>query len=90
MELQLIEKTKNSVVFKIKGEDHTFCNILTKELWNDKDTELAGYRIEHSLTEDPIVTLHTKKDPIKALQDAAERIKKQHKEFKDKFGSIVK
>ncbi|MEK6940657.1 MAG: DNA-directed RNA polymerase subunit L [Nanoarchaeota archaeon] len=83
MELEVIKKTKNLIKLKIKGEDHTFCNALTKELWADKDTEIAGYSIAHSLTEEPILTFESKKDVIKALNDAAERIKKTNKTFKE-------
>ncbi len=90
MEIEVVEQGKNHLRLKVKGENHTFCNALVKELWQDKDTEIAGYEIPHSLTEDPILTLHTKKDPVKALNEAADRLKKQNKELATKFAAIMK
>ena len=34
MEIEVLESTKNKLKFKIKGENHTFCNILREELDN--------------------------------------------------------
>lgn len=90
MEIEILEKSKDSIKIKVIGEDHTFLNALTKELWNDKNTQVAGYEIEHSLTEDPVLTLQTKGDPVKAINEAVDRLKKQNKEFKDKFTAIIK
>jgi hypothetical protein len=36
MELTTLAKTKSKLTFEIKGEDHTFCNLLRNELWNEK------------------------------------------------------
>ena len=85
MELEILEKDKNKIKFKIKGEDDTFCNMLRKELWEDKDTEIAGYNIGHSLKDEIIFVLHSKKDPIKALNNAVEGLKKKNKEFLNAF-----
>ncbi len=90
MDIKILEKNKNTIKVSIKGEDHTFCNALVKELWEDKDTDIAGYEIKHSLTEDPILTLQSKKDPVKAINDAIDRLKKQNKELREKFTAAVK
>lgn len=81
MEIEVLKSSKNSLSFKVKGETHTLCNLLRKELWNDKTTKAAGYRIEHSLESEPIFVLETDgKDPKKSLQEAVNRLKKQMKE----------
>ena len=36
MEIKVLEKKKNKLKLEIIGENHTFCNSLRKELWNDK------------------------------------------------------
>ncbi|MBT3465263.1 DNA-directed RNA polymerase subunit L, partial [archaeon] len=36
MEINVIENKKKRFVFELKGEDHTLCNLLREELWNDK------------------------------------------------------
>ena len=39
MELNILEHTKKRLVFELKGADHTFCNLLKNELWQDKDVK---------------------------------------------------
>ncbi len=90
MEIQILEKDKNKIKFKVIGENDTFCNALKKELWNDSDTEIAAYRTEHSLTDSPIFVFHSKKDALKALNNAIDEIKKKNKAFLDKFKDAVK
>jgi len=86
MEINIISKTKNKLIFELKGEDHTFCNILRKELWNDSSIQSAGYNIKTGLTEIPKFILETKgKTPKKALLDAVSRLTKKSKEFLNKF-----
>ena len=86
MELNIIEKTKNKLKLEIKGEGHTFCNALRKELWNDKHLKAAGYTIEHSLVSEPTIVIETTgEDPKKVLIAAVNGLKKKNKELKDKF-----
>ncbi|MBS3108456.1 DNA-directed RNA polymerase subunit L [Candidatus Woesearchaeota archaeon] len=85
MELEILEKDKNKIRFKISGEDDTFCNLLRKELWEDKDTEIAGYNMGHSLKNEVVFVFHSKKDVLKALNIAIENIKKKNKEFLNAF-----
>lgn len=85
MEVVTLENEKNRIKFQINGEGHTFCNVLRKELWGDKNIDIAGYSIEHSLTSHPIFTVEVSKgDAKKALLDAVDRLKKLNKELKDK------
>jgi DNA-directed RNA polymerase subunit L len=84
MEIKVLDKEKGKLRIEVVGEDHTLMNALRKELWDDKDTEVAGYKIEHSLIGNPILVVEHKKDAKKALLDAVERLKKKNKEFKSK------
>ncbi len=76
---------------EIIGETHTFCNALRKELWNDKDVQVAGYNIEHPLVSNPVLTLETeKKDPKKVLEAAVKRLKKRNAKIKDSIKPVSK
>jgi len=84
MEFDVLEKTKNKIKIEIKDEGHTLCNILRDELWTIKDTEIAGYRIEHPLVSNPIIVLETKRDkPEKVLLSAVQKLKKKVKELRE-------
>ena len=87
MELKVIEMDKGVLKLEVVGEDHTFCNIIRKELWQDKDTEIAGYAIKHALVSNPILVVESK-DPKKALVETSNRLKKKNDEFLKKFESI--
>lgn len=91
MEIKVIEKEKNKLKIEIIGEDHTFCNSLRKELWNDDDVKVAGYNIEHPLVSHPVLTLETeKKDPKKVLEAAIKRLKTRNEKIKDAVKPILK
>lgn len=77
MDITIIEEKKNKFVFELPGEDHTFCNLLREELWNDKDVDVSAYKVDHPLLGTPKVHVETKKgDAKKAVMDAADRVKK--------------
>lgn len=85
MEINILEESKNRIVFELKGEDHTFCNALKQELWADKDTKLASYKIDHPLVGVPEFILETKADPKKVLLNAAKNLQKELEKFKKAF-----
>jgi len=89
MELVSLEQSKNRLKFELKGEDHSFCNILKKELWHDRNVEISGYMVEHSLVSQPVFTVQVKSGEAKrAVLDAAERLKKLTKELREQFKSL--
>ncbi|MBU0457481.1 MAG: DNA-directed RNA polymerase subunit L [Nanoarchaeota archaeon] len=83
MEFNVLEETKNKLVFELKGETHTFCNILKEELLTVKGVSLAIYRIDHPLIGVPQMRIETTKgtEPRKALKEALANIKKKAIEF---------
>lgn len=87
MELNPIESTKTKLVLEIAGEDHTLCNPIRKELWNDKTVKVAGYNIEHPLVSNPVLIIEAT-DAKKSLLAAIERLKKQNKDFLTKFKAL--
>lgn len=92
MEVSIIEEKKNRMVLEIKEEGHTFCNALTKELWNDEHVKISAYSSEHPLKNVMKVIVETdgKKEPKKALLDAAARLAKEFDKFKSAFTKEVK
>jgi len=92
VEIKVLKKTSNELKIEIEGEGHTFCNVLQKALLEDDTIEMAGYNIEHPLTSNPTVYVHTKekRKPETALIDAAKKVQKQNKEFKKSFERALK
>jgi DNA-directed RNA polymerase subunit L len=89
MEIKIIEDKKNRLVFEIEGEDHTFCNLIKKELWNDDHVKAAAYNIDHPMVGKPKMILETDgEDPRKVLTEAAKRVGKELEKFKSEFSKI--
>lgn len=89
MEITVLEHTKQRLTFEIKGEGHTFCNVLRKELWLGKSPEVAGYTIEHSLVSQPLFVVESdKQDPVALLTGAVERLQKKTAELQEKFKKL--
>ncbi len=80
MELNLLEKKKQRLVFELPGADHTLCNALKQELWNDEEVTAATYAVKHPLKPTPRMVLETKQQEATAVLAAAiGRLKKEYK-----------
>lgn len=92
MELRFLEYTKNRILAEIQGEDHTFCNVLVKELQKDSNVKNAAYRISHPLKKVPelIVETNEKTTAKKALLDAVNRLSKTNEKFVKEFKAQAK
>ena len=92
MQVKVLEKKPNELKIEIEGEDHSFCNVLQKVLLEDETIETAGYNIPHPLVSNPIVYVRTKgqRRPETALRNAAEKIRKRNKEFRETFEKALK
>ncbi|MBI5871917.1 DNA-directed RNA polymerase subunit L [archaeon] len=91
METRVLEKTENKLKLEIIGKTHTLCNCLVHELWNDKNILVAGYQLEHPILSNATLIVETKKeDPVKVMQNAIKRLKKQNADFLDKFKAVAK
>lgn len=75
MELEIIKNSQNEAEFKIKGERHTFTNLLRDRLLKNSAVTFAAYKLNHPMDQDAIFVVRTKgKTAKKALQDACEEI----------------
>lgn len=92
MQVKVLEKKANELKIEIEGENHSFCNALQKTLLEDETIEMAGYNISHPLISNPIVYVRTKgqRKPETALRNAAEKIRKRNKEFRETFEKALK
>ena len=90
MEINILEEKAKRLVFELKGEDHTLCNVLREELWNDKSVTVAAYNISHPLVGIPKFFVETdgSKEPRKALKDAISRLKKKNSELSKQLTTL--
>ena len=89
MEFAVLEESKNKLVFKLKGETHTFCNALKHELESIKGVTLVAYRIDHPLVGQPQFLLETKSvEPRTALKEALKSLKKKAQDFLKEVGKM--
>ncbi|TDA31411.1 MAG: DNA-directed RNA polymerase subunit L [Hadesarchaea archaeon] len=86
MKLEGIEKEGRTLRFKVVGEDHTLCNLLRKEMYEDENVEAAAYRIEHPLLSQPEFYLRVKRGkPEEALLKALKRLEGKLEKLEEKF-----
>ena len=87
MEVKIIDDKKNKLIIEVKGADHTLCNALKTELYNDKHVKIATYSIRHPQISMPQVIVETdgEESPRNALMNAAERLHKINARFKKEF-----
>lgn len=72
MELNLVEKTKDSVTIRIKDANMTLITPLLNKLSEDADVSIVRFVDKHPELEDPILTVTTKKgSPEDAIKKAA-------------------
>ena len=82
MEINILEESKTKMVFELRDETHTFCNLLKEEIKKVKGVELASYKIDHPLVGIPTFQIETKGiEPKKAIKEALKSIQKLAKEF---------
>ncbi|MCL2786211.1 MAG: hypothetical protein FWD81_03185 [Methanomassiliicoccaceae archaeon] len=70
MELNLVERTKDSVTIRIKDADMTLIQPLLNKLSGDDDVSIVRFVDKHPELEDPVLMVSTKKG---APQDAIKR-----------------
>ena len=87
MELSIVEETPKKLVFELKGQGHTLCNILKSQLWESKHVKVATYNIAHPLVGVPRLIIETDGEakPRKVVIDASEAARKDVVEFKQEL-----
>ena len=92
MEIRVLDDKKNKMWIEIKGTDHTLCNAIKTELWNDKHVKIATYSIRHPQISVPQMIVETdgEESPKNALMNAVERLHKVNAKFKKEFVKEVR
>ena len=87
MEIKILDDKKNKIILEVKGADHTLCNALKSELWNDKHVKIATYSIRHPQISVPQVIVETdgEESPRNALINAVQKLHKTNEKFKKEF-----
>jgi DNA-directed RNA polymerase subunit L len=87
MQVKVLKKAKNELKIELAGETHTFCNVLQKALLQNKQVDMAGYKISHPLTASPVIYIRTKKrrKPEVALKKALKEVEKNTAAFQASF-----
>lgn len=69
---------------EIKGIDHTLCNPIKTELWNDNHVKIATYSVKHPQISSPnfIVETDGEETPRNALINAIQSLKKTNDKFR--------
>ena len=90
MELNVLEDSPKNFIAEFKGADHTLCNALKTELWNNKHVKVATYSISHPLVGVPkfIVETDGEVKPRKALADAASKLAETAAKLKKEFKKV--
>jgi len=93
MELRVIDKTDGELEIEVAGEDHTFMNVIKGALLETEGVSAATYDLNPEQSggqTDPILTVKTEgRDPLDALEDAAERVKDQSEAFVSAYESAA-
>lgn len=78
MKINLLKHEGNELRIELVGEGHSFCNALQSVLLKDETLDFVGYSISHPLVAHPTIYIRTKgrRDPWRALLDAAETLRK--------------
>ncbi len=86
MQIEVLSEKKNELEFVLKGERHTFPNLLRSALLEDSDVLFAAYKLNHPFDNDSQFIVKTKgKTAKKALGDALKKIDSDLTEFKKAF-----
>ena len=85
VDFKIITDKTLELEFTAHNERHGICNALRHLLMENPDVEYAVYNIDHPLTDEPTMTIKTKrgKRPKVTLKKAANDLKKEVAEFKD-------
>jgi len=92
MKVTILKKRENELEIEVEGTGHTVCNLLQKELLQNEDVEMAGYKVPHPLTSRAIIFIRTKgkTKPEKVLNETIKRIQSQNNEFRKTLKKALK
>jgi DNA-directed RNA polymerase subunit L len=83
MKVKVLKKAGNELKIEIEGVGHGLCNLLQKNILEDKSVDLAGYDVPHPLASNPVIYVRMKgaAKPEVALRKAAEKAREANEAF---------
>lgn len=87
MKLEVLENEKEKMKVELIGETDTLANLLREKLWAE-GAQQAAYMKEHPYLSTTKVIVHGK-NPKKLLENAAQAIADEAKEFQVEFGRAL-
>lgn len=91
MEIELLEKDKDSIKIRIKDADMTLISPLVKELLNDKEVDEVKYTAgSQSLTHPTLYVKVKSGKPQTALKRASKALANEVKDARDKLAKTLK
>lgn len=87
MEAEILESGKDKLVIKFKPFDQGILNLVKQELWNDKATQMAGFKVTHPEIGYAKFVLVTKGKAPKTVWNSALKRASAHI---DSFGKEIK
>ena len=88
MKVNVLKEDKNLIELELEGETATIANLIRKELWNNKETEIATYNLKHPQVSHPILAVKAKSKPKKVIQATIEDTKKKIDDFRSKVKKL--
>lgn len=86
MKLVLLESKEGKMVLEVRGENHTFLNLLRENAW-DAGSRQASYMIEHPYLSEPKLIIRAD-NPKKVLDNSVQAIIDSAKEFEKEFKRV--
>lgn len=92
LKIKVLKKTANELKIEIEGAEHGLCNLLQKNLLEDKNVDMAGYDIPHPLASNPVIYVRMKgaAKPEEALKKAAEKAREANAVFSKELEKALK
>ncbi|MBT0160282.1 DNA-directed RNA polymerase subunit L [Candidatus Bathyarchaeota archaeon A05DMB-2] len=92
MKVKVLKKTGNELKIEIEGSGHGLCNLLQKNLLEDKNVDMAGYDVPHPLASNPVIYVRMKGNakPEEALRKAAEKAREANDAFSKELDRALK
>jgi DNA-directed RNA polymerase subunit L len=86
MKLVLLESTEGKMSLEVRGENHTFLNLIRENAW-DAGSKQSSYMIEHPYLSEPKLIIRAD-NPRKILDNSAQAILDDAKDFEKEFKRV--
>ena len=91
LKIKIISKSGKELKIELEGAGHGLCNLLQKQLLEDKNVDMAGYDIPHPLASNPIIYIRMKgaAKPEDSLKKAAQKARGANQVFSEALQKVL-